>query len=182
MKKLLSLALACTVLASTVQAEPDEGTSWYLGAGAGMSRLKPDTNNTGFSVSDKYDFAYKVSAGYDWSEHISTEAFYTDLGEAGISPYGEVEYKVFGVSGLYYFRNRPANQQGYNLYGKLGVGRMNNDSDLRYKRDHDYHVLFGAGIEHGLTRNFTLRLDLELFDEDAQLLSINLLRRFDSRK
>ena len=59
---------------------------------------------------------------------------------------------------------------------------MNNDSDLRYKRDNDYHVLFGAGIEHGLTRNFTLRLDLELFDEDAQLLSINLLRRFDSRK
>ena len=180
--KLLSIALACAVLVSTAQAETDKTTSWYIGAGAGMSRLKPDTNNTGFSVSDKHDVAYKVFAGYDWSEHISTEAYYADLGEAGISPYGEVEYKDFGISGLYYFSNRPVHQQGWTLFGKLGVGRMRNDSDLRFKRDHDYHVLFGAGIERGITQHLTLRFGLELFDEDAQLLSINLLRRFPGRK
>ena len=180
--KLPSIALACAVLVSTAQAETDNANSWYLGAGAGVSRLNPDTKNSEFSVSDKYDFAYKVLAGYDWSERISTEAYYTDLGEASISPYGEVDYRDFGISGLFYFRERPDYRYGWALFGKLGVGRMKNDSDLRYKRNHDYHVLLGIGTEHKITTHLTLRFELELFEEDAQLLSINLLRRFPGRK
>ncbi len=180
MKKLLSLVLTFSVMMSTVHAETDNAASWYLGAGAGVSRLNPDTKNSEFSVSDKYDFAFKAYAGYDWSERISAEAYYTDLGKAGISPYGEVDYRDFGISGLYYFRERPDYRYGWALFGKLGVGRMKNDSDLRYKRNHDYHVLFGIGTEHKITTHLTLRFELELFEEDAQLLSFNLMRRFDS--
>jgi len=178
MKKLLSLVLTFSVMMSTVHAETDNAASWYLGGGIGVSRLNPDTKNSGFSVSDKHDFAYKVFAGYDWSERISTEAYYTDLGKAGIRPYGEVDYQDFGISGLYYLRDRPVNQYGWTLFGKLGVGRMKNDSDLSYRRVHDYHVLFGIGTEHKITTHLTLRFDLEFFEEDAQLLSINLMRRF----
>ena len=43
-------------------------------------------------------------------------------------------------------------------------------------------VQFGIGTEHKITTRLTLRFDLEFFEEDAQLLSINLMRRFDGGK
>lgn len=179
MRQLFStVLLACLVLTAPRQAIPADNASWYIGAGAGISRLEPDTNSNDISVSDSHDVAFKVFAGYDWSERISTEAYYADLGEAEISPNGHVEYQNFGISGTYYFRDRPVDRQDWSLFGRLGLGRMRNDSDLRYKRNNDYHLLFGAGAEYGIARYLTLRLDLELFDEDAQLVSVNLLRRF----
>ena len=181
-KILLGIMLTCTALASPVEAETDNTSGWYIGAGAGASRLKPDTKNSGFSVSDSYDFAYEIFAGHDWSGRISTEAYYAVLGKASLSPYGEVEYEDFGISGLYYFRDRASNQQNWALFGKLGAGRMRNDSDLSYRRDNDYHVLFGAGAERRLTQHLTLRIGVDLYDEDARLVSINLLRRFPSGK
>jgi hypothetical protein len=182
MNKLPGMALVYIVLVSAAQAETGNAGSWYLGAGFGLSRLNPDTNNTGFSVSDANDPAVKLFAGYDWSERVSAQAYYADLGKAGISPFGEVEYQDYGISGLYYFRDRLTIDDGWIAFGKLGVGRMENDSDLPYRRINDTHVLFGAGFEHAINRRLNLRVELEFFEEDAQFLSINLLRRFSDRK
>lgn len=182
MNKLLSMVLVYIVLVSTTQAETGDASGWYLGAGYGLSRLEPDTNNTGFTVSDSNDFAVKVFAGYAWSERVSAEAYYADLGKAGISPFGEVEYQDYGISGLYYFRDRQTIHGDWIAFGKLGVGRMENDSDLPFRRINDTHVLFGAGFEHGINRHLNLRVELEFFEEDAQFLSINLLRRFGNEK
>jgi hypothetical protein len=178
MKKLLSMILVHGLLVTTAHAESGDTTGWYIGAGAGLSRLNPDTKNTGFTVSDKNDFAFKLMAGYDWSEQLTAEIYYADLGKAGISPYGEVDYRDYGISGLYYFRDRQTAGDDWVGYGKLGVGWMENDSDLPYRRVNDAHVLFGAGFEHAINKRLSLRIGLDFFDEDAQLISINLLRRF----
>lgn len=177
-KSLNAVLLACFILTTAAHAESGDHGSWYLGVGAGVSRLDPDTNDTGFSVDDKNDKAFKIFAGYDWSERISTEAYYVDLGKAEISPYGKVEYKNFGISGLYYFHHRPEDRRDWSIYGKIGAGRMTNDSDLRYERNNDYHVMFGAGIEYSISRQLALRIGVDLFDDDAQLASFELLRRF----
>ena len=42
--------------------------SWYFGAGLGLTELDPDTNNTGYSVTDERDTGFKLFAGYDYSE------------------------------------------------------------------------------------------------------------------
>ena len=178
MDKLLSMTLACCLLASAAHAETDIIKNWYLGAGFGISRLHPDTNNTGFSVSDSNDHAFKVFAGHDWSERVSIELYYTDLGKAGISPFGEVEYQDYGISGQYYFRDRQVIRDEWIGFGKLGVGWMENDSDLPYRRINDAHVLFGAGFEYRINKRTGLQIGLDFYDEDAQLISINLLRRF----
>lgn len=178
MKKLLGMMLVYGTLFTSVQAESGDTSGWYLGAGAGLSRLNPDTKNTGFTVSDMNDFAFKFFAGYNWAERLSTEIYYADLGKAGISPNGEVEYQDYGISGLYYFRDRQAAGDDWIAYGKLGIGWMENDSDLPYRRVNDAHVLFGAGFEHAINKRLSLRIGLEFIDEDAQLISINLLRRF----
>ena len=47
--------------------EIDEASqrSWYLGAGLGITELDPDTNNTGYSVTDERDTGFKLFGGYD---------------------------------------------------------------------------------------------------------------------
>jgi hypothetical protein len=178
--KLLGMMLLYGAVVTALQADSGDTSGWYLGAGAGLSRLNPDTKNTGFTVSDKNDFAFKLMAGYDWSEQLGTEIYYADLGKAGISPFGEVDYQDYGISGLYYFSDRQAAGDDWVGYGKLGIGWMENDSDLPYRRVNDAHVLFGAGFEHAINKRLSLRIGLDFFDEDAQLISVNLLRRFSA--
>ena len=182
MKILISMILVYGALATAVHAESGDMSDWYLGAGAGLSRLDPDTKNTGFTVSGKNDFAFKLMAGYNWSGQLSTEIYYADLGKAGISPNGEVDYQDYGISGLYFFRDREAAGDDWIGYGKLGIGWMENDSDLPYRRVNDAHVLFGAGFEHAINERLSLRIGLDFFDEDAQLISVNLLRRYSTKK
>ena len=90
--------LAFFIIAFPAQAQEEFQFTGYIGAGFGMSRLDPDTNNTGFSVDDTNDFGYKIIAGYDWTPRISTELYYADLGEATIKPSGQVSYQDFGIS------------------------------------------------------------------------------------
>ena len=170
--------LAFFIIAFPAQAQEEFQFTGYIGAGFGMSRLDPDTNNTGFSVDDTNDFGYKVIAGYDWTPRISTELYYADLGEAKIKPSGQVSYQDFGISGLFYFYHETMDRTGLALFGKIGVGRMDNDSDLPFNRQNDAHILLGAGGEYSLARQITLRFEAEFFDEDSQFYSVNLLKRF----
>ena len=178
MKLFLGTILVYAALVTAVQAESGDMSGWYLGAGAGISRLNPDTKNTEFKVSDKKDFAFTLTAGFDWSERLSSEIYFAELGEAGISPYGEVEYRNYGIRGLYYFRDRQTAGDDWIAYGKLGVGWMENESDLPYRRVNDAHVLFGAGFEHAINKRLSLQIGLDSFDQDALLISFSLLRRF----
>ena len=183
MTLLSRLLLAGGILVSTAAgAGNSDVLSWYLGVGIGQSRLDPDTGKTGYSVSDRYDTGFKVFAGYDWSDLVSTEIYYTDSGEARTIPSGAVEYRDLGISAVLFVPKQPSVGQNWNAYGKLGVGQMKNDSNLPYTRVHDYHAMLGAGIELPLANRFALRLELDLYDKDASLLSVNLLQRTAERR
>jgi outer membrane protein OmpA-like peptidoglycan-associated protein len=51
---------------------------------------------------------------------------------------------------------------------------MENDTQLDYKRLNDSHFMHGAGVEYGLGKGVLLRADLDLYDEDARLLSVGM--------
>lgn len=169
-------------LAPLAQAqEGAEDDRWYAGVGLGLSRLEPDRNGTIYRVDDKSSSGYKLYVGYDWSEKISIEGYYSDLGEAKMSPNGEVSYKDLGAAGLYHvYQQHDERHKGLELFVKAGLGWMKNDSELPYERVHNSHVMFGLGAAYNLDNGLALRADLDLYDEDSQFFIFSLSKRFGS--
>ena len=163
--------MACVLCALTLQisttaayAEDSENTgnrSWYLGAGLGMTELDPDTNNTGFSVTDQRDTGFKLYGGFDFSNHLTVEGFYTDLGSAQIGnhvikPDGTIDYSTLGASALWYFWRNGENEgkhlrkclQAY-VHGGLSF-LHNRSSSVTFPLDNSVQVLYVAGEGDGL--------------------------------
>lgn len=167
------------LVASTVSfADEDFDNRWYGGAGLGVSDLDPDASGTIYSVEDPRDSGYLVYVGYDLFERISVEGHYADLGEAAMSPTGKIGYKIFGLGGLYYFYDDEQDHEDFTAFLKAGLGVMENDSDLKFERQNDGHIFLGAGLEYGFDNGFALRTELDLYDRDARLLTLSLLKRF----
>ena len=156
----------------------DFSSRWYGGLGLGISELEPDPNGTAVRVDESRSSGGKLFIGYDFTKRFSLEGHYADLGEAKMSPAGEVGYKEMGLGGLYYLlKQRPAHE-GFGLYAKVGVGKMENDTDLRYERVNDYSLFYGAGLEYAFSNGLALRGEVELYDEDARMATLSLLKRF----
>ena len=187
---ILGITAMSASTASTAQEEQDEFKSGlYVGAGVGFSHVKPDTDKTAFEVDEEIDFGWKVFLGYDYSKRISFEAHYADLGEATLKPQGSVDYSVYGLSGLYRFGQKGDNEkndlftrQGMSYYGKVGVGKMDNEgNNVDFHRVNDVHLFFGLGAEYGYKNGIAVRFEADLYDEDAQFFSISLIKRFRKR-
>jgi len=157
----------------------DEIGQWYAGIGLGLSRLEPDRNGSLYRVEDMSDRGFKLTLGYDWSERISIEGYYADLGEAGMSPNGSVAYKDLGASGLYYvFQEETGQHLGWEAFIKAGLGWMQNDSDLPYERVHNSHLMLGFGGGYVFDNGLSLRADVDLYDQDSQFFILSLVKRF----
>ncbi len=184
---LISHGAVSTVLAAE-EAETDR-RSWYLGAGLGITELDPDTNNTGYSVSDERDTGFKLFGGYDYSDNITFEGFYADLGSAQLTspfpsqPDGTVDYSTLGASVLWYFWRNGKNdgkdlRQGLQAYLHGGLSFLNNSSSVDYSQNNGAQVQYGAGLEFGLNNGIALRAGLDLYDKDAGMVFVGVLKRF----
>ncbi len=154
---------------------------FYVGAGFGISFLQPEANSIALTLTDDSDLAYKLLFGYEFDQHWAIEAFWSNLGEAVFSSSAgsnfNVEYKVFGVGGLY---NHPL-AEDWDVFIKLGAGRLeNNVSGLNLQRVEDNFIYAGTGITWNMTGSWYLRAEYEYYDTDAQLLSFNVIKRFGS--
>jgi OOP family OmpA-OmpF porin len=183
---IVSLVLVPMIGLSPLALAEEEGTDqskWYVGAGLGISRLEPESNGSRYTVDKKESAGYRLTLGYDLYEKISVEGYYSDLGEAEMSPDGEVSYKDMGASGLYYFyQQHDRRHKGWEAFIKAGVGWMKNDTDLDYERQHNTHVMFGAGGGYTFDNDLSVRLDMDLYDEDSQFLILSLTKRFGQKK
>ncbi|MBT8120163.1 MAG: OmpA family protein [Gammaproteobacteria bacterium] len=166
-----------------------DGRSWYLGAGLGITELDPDTNNTGYSVSDERDTGFKLFGGYDYSDAITFEGFYADLGSAQLTspfpsqPDGTVDYSTLGASVLWYFWRNGKNdgkdmRQGLQAYLHGGLSFLNNSSSVDYSQNNGAQVQYGVGLEYGLNNGIALRAGLDLYDKDAGMVFVGVLKRF----
>ena len=174
----VAIGLMAASIGTPTHAESRAERGWYAGIGVGMSDLEPHTGNTPYSVDDSSDNGMRVLVGYDWTGRLSTHAYYVDLGEAKIAPNGYVEYKDYGVGASYYLYQAGEAHRGVGVLLKTGVGRMDNSSDLDYKRNNDFHLYLGAGVEYAFDNGFAVRADFDFYDEDARFYSLNLIKRF----
>lgn len=178
-------------MASVFADENDESSqrSWYLGAGLGITELDPDTNNTGYSVTDERDTGFKLFAGYDFSERLTVEGFYADLGSAQLSssfpsqPDGAIDYSTLGASALWYFVRNGENKgenlrKGLQVYAHGGLSFLSNSSSVAFSQDNSVQVQYGAGLEYGLNNGIALRAGIDLYDKDAGMVFVGVLKRF----
>lgn len=181
--RLLLAAGSCAGCLLSVPAIGFADDGFYLGAGVGVSNLEPETTGTGYSVGDSSSRGIKLYAGYELSERWALEAYYSDLGEAGILPGGSIGYRDMGVSAMYYlFQPEAGRQDGLSVFVRAGLGKMQNSTDLPYERINDTHLMLGAGAEYGLGGGWALRGDLDLYDKDSQFLALGLVKRFGGSK
>jgi len=166
--------------------------TWYLGAGLGISELDPDTSNTGYSVTEQRDTGFKLFGGFDYSDHFTIEGFYTDLGAAEIGghvikPDGQIDYSTLGVSALWYFWRNNNNEgenhrRGLQAYVHGGLSFLSNTASVDYSQDNDVQVQYGAGVEYGLKNDVALRAGFDLYDKDAGMVFVGVLKRFGVKK
>ena len=202
--KLMGISLV-VILPVSALADPSADSErefdrrFYLGAGAGMSQLEPRHTTGYFVVDDKNDTAGQIFFGYDISRRLSVEAFYADLGEAGIATAssgihaGQYGYKLYGISALgYLYNSRDSSDydfsnndkegyyrhEGLSLYARIGISSMENDSNLNYDTIHNGDLHLGGGLEYGFSNGVALRADFVSYDNDAQLVTLTVLKRF----
>lgn len=184
-------AVVCTGLALPGYAEKFD-KQYYIGLGLGVSQLEPRTTNTGYTVVDEQDFGGKVFFGMDFAKRWGLEVYYGDLGAASlenktINSKGDIDYKLFGLSGLFHIFNTQGdeglmNRSGWDFFAKAGVGGLDNTSDLPYKKQEGSHYMMGLGTEYEWNNGFALRLEGETFDKDVQFVTLGLVKRFGKNR
>ncbi len=183
-RRKVAAAVAATVAGAALVAAPVQAKEgqFYIGIGVGQSFIDPDpdTNNTGYKVEDDTDFGGKIFLGYDLMDFWSIEGFYADLGAAAMAhptkTDGDIDYKAYGLETLLHF---PNNKPGFSGFLKLGVGKVKTDSDtIPFEDVEDSQLFGGLGLEYQFESNVSLRGEYQYFDEDAQLVTLNLLKRF----
>lgn len=163
--------------------DPQFDNRFYVGAGALVSKVEPDTDKVvGTSVDDSGSAGGSVSAGYDLNDRISVEGHLASLGKATLDPAGSIDYTVGGLSGILYGLNQSrdrARREGFSVFGRLGVGAMDNSaSGVQYKRVNDVHLLAGAGVEYGLENGLGVRAEFVAHETDAKYAQLGLIYRF----
>jgi len=161
----------------------------YIGGAGGITQLSPEVEDgVNFTVDEEESEGQKIFVGWDFSPRLAVEFGVAELGEAMIGPAdaGEISYSVKDLSLLYHFFNfggydSLSARTGLGAFGKLGVGTMENESDLAFERENDWHAMGGLGVEYGTSLGLALRGEVEFFDEDAMMASLGLLWRIGGK-
>jgi len=167
----------------------------YVAIGAGPTHLRPHSPNPALTIDDNSDVGAHVAIGYDFSRLFTAELYAASLGSAAVgflgAPVGDVDYEVFGLSGIAYLLNTQSGtflnssngrgdfrREGLSLYGRFGIGSLSNDSNVSFRRDHASHAVFGVGLEYGFRNGIALRGEYMAIDTDAQYITASILKRF----
>ncbi len=164
--------------------DPDDsvGRHIYAATGVGASWMQPDTSEIpAFAVNDRVEAGGQITLGADLSRQLSLEVHSADLGSAGLSPGGRINYHVHGASALVYAgKNRHKfKRRGLTGYGRFGVGYLENTpvGDVPMVRDNSTHFLIGAGVEYMTGIGLGLRAEGISFEEDARYAQLGVIYR-----
>ena len=173
--------------ASAVPEQLKVGNHIYVAAGVGTSRLKPDTSEvTTFAVNDRNNGGQQLTLGVDVSRQLSLELHSADLGAAGLSPEGGINYNMHGASALIYAGKNRHNYKraGFTGYGRVGYGVMENSAagNIPYRQEESNHLLIGAGLEYMTPVGLGFRADVVSYEDDAQYAQLAIVYRMGSPK
>lgn len=154
----------------------------YAAIGVGASRMEPDASESAtFTVNDRVDQGSQIALGMDMSRQWSLQLHANDLGSAGFSPTGRINYQTVGASALIYAgKNRHRwKRQGLSAYGRVGLGWLLNSTEggVNYTQDNSMHLLVGAGLEYMTRIGLGVRLEGVSYEEDARYAQLGLIYR-----
>ncbi len=156
---------------------------WYIGLGSGVSKLNPDLLTDVRGVKKTESESINLKIGFDYSQSSSFELIASKLGNARLSDNSDVDYSSFDFTGIFrFYDHQEAKRKAVldlNLYGKLGLGYLNLQSDADIEVDSRVHMLAAIGMEIGLFYGISIRTELAYVDTDAQVANITLIKRFD---
>lgn len=163
-----------TIMATTVvlaqSAQALEG-GWYVGAGAGVSRLSPDTEGSVYTLADDSSVATGIYLGRDITNSVSAELAFTDLGKATLSGNESIGYRSLSIGGIAYLfgpgdiRDR---QKGTSSYLRLGFNSIENDASIDLDKADNTALWLGVGVQLPVGKQWGLRAELTSFDGDVQ--------------
>lgn len=180
-------ALSACGTPGTSQSVRDFDQRVYAGAGLLLSQLEPDASGVAnISVDESMSNGGSLFLGYDISNRFSIEGHVADLGASELAPAGTIDYQVGGLSALLYALGDEQNRmrrEGFSVFGRLGVGALQNDSDgVEFEQINGVHLLAGAGLEYGLSNGLAARLELVAHETDAKYAQLGLLYRFGTER
>lgn len=158
----------------------------YAATGLGISRMTPDASQVpAFTVNDRVEAGGQVTLGADLSRQLAVEVHSADLGSAGFSPGGRINYHIAGASALLYAGKNRHNfkRRGFTGFGRVGVGVLENTpvGNVPFEKVNETHVLFGAGVEYMTKLGLGVRAEGIAFEEDAQFAQLGLIYRTGRR-
>lgn len=165
------------------------GSCWYVGVGAGISRLAPEGRVNGWGVDDSSSDSLEIFFGQYINPSWFWEFKYADAGEASLSnlnpqltavvPGAAVSYKI------------PSLMAGYILWGnaqmdvfvKAGVSAIEtkaSDRRIGQRPQTSTQLALGAGAHYQFGESpWQLNLALDSYDRDARVVSFGISRHFD---
>ena len=163
------------------------GRHVYVGTGIGISRLTPDTSEVQtFDVNDSINTGGQVTLGVDISRQLALEVHSADLGSAGFSPSGRVNYHAYGASALIYAgKNRDEyKRQGLSGFGRVGYGVLENSvvGNVPYLQENNNHILFGVGLEYMTTLGLGVRAEYISHDKDVRYGQLAVVYRMGNKQ
>lgn len=195
---LTGLLFAPTLTAAPSPDDRNFDQRWYLGAGLGASRLDPEPRSSSMTIGDKNSTSASFRFfGRDITKNYSVEGHFGSLGEAGVdflgTRVGEIEYTVAGISAVRYLSNSRGaegpdefddeglyRREGLSFYARVGLGVLDNSSELDHDTKNRVHLMGGLGGEYGWSNGFGVRLEATAYDTDARTVSLELLKRLGS--
>ncbi|MDO8827601.1 outer membrane beta-barrel protein [Methylophaga sp.] len=192
--KLLVLPLLASFAAPVFSGE------FYLGANVGQAKSSDFCSEVSDDLSslsltrtscDDSDSAYKIFAGYSFTENWAVEGAYADLGEFSIdytdgSTSGKAKAELDAVS-IAMVGKLPLTDD-FNLFAKLGLYHSNTDASATFggvrasDDDSSTDGLFGLGASYSLTESLAIRAEWERYmdsDADIDLMSVGLMYTFN---
>ncbi|AUI88700.1 hypothetical protein BS333_20660 [Vibrio azureus] len=171
------IALALMPMLFQVSAVNAQATP-YVGASVGGSHLSPHNGDSGFKVKQHNDMAYQLFAGVEEGA-FTFEGYYTAMGEAEVSlPSGRqtgIKYQNFGVEIQYQYLL----MEDVSVYLSSGLNFVNGSSDkAKVKEKHHSSVSIGTGVRWDMTSDWFVRLQLQSYSRDQQVLLLRFAKRF----
>jgi len=162
----------------------DKCSGWYLGAGLGVSRLKPRIVNLPESLDQTSDVVLPTFfLGYDVNANWAVELHYSNQGQATFDSGAAIDYQHAGGSVLYHFGTH---LPGWNAYGKLGLSQLetslgqgrDDGGEFNYQQLKSTQLHLGAGVEYMAKTRWGLRLEALGVDKDSSEITLSLFKRF----
>lgn len=157
---------------------------WYGGLGAGMSRLSPEENNSGWQVTDNKDPGFKLFAGYQFAPRWLLELDYSDMGKSTVKPDDtslggkqSISYKAPALWGIYQL---PLGDGAWKLFAKAGVSAIQNSagSSVPYEKTTSSQFALGAGVQRDVNDKWFVRAEIESLAKDAAYAGLAIGRYF----